>query len=169
LKPGYRLLRVPVGSQEFVLDFFTNKWQRYQPTLGAPLMGLQPPDKALALHPVYHPKVPHLMGAEVLHSLPLDFDASHWEECHGPLTFSTDNQISAFLKQSVGRNVPQSALVIGQNSVAHGGLGLLNVNASSRSILGCLLTMMMAMHHNSQDFLINPYLINSSFQLMKNN
>ena len=51
-------------------------------------------------------KVPHLLGAEVMHSLPLDFDAHNWEEWNGPLTSNVDSQIATFLGDLTGREIP---------------------------------------------------------------
>ena len=41
-------------------------------------------------------KAPHLLGAGVIHSLPLDFDAHHWEEWNGPLTSSVSAKSHCF-------------------------------------------------------------------------
>jgi len=98
-------------------------------------------------------KAPRLLGAEVTHSLPLDFDAHHWEEWNGPLALSVDGQITSFLGDLTGREIPQTSLFLSQISLAHGGLGLLN--ASARAIPDFVLTMTMAMRHASQGFHIN--------------
>jgi len=78
-------------------------------------------------------KVPHLLGAEVMHLLPLDYDARHWEEWKGPLTERVDGQIVSFLEDLTGREIPQTSLLLSQISVAHGGLGLLNASARATS------------------------------------
>ena len=74
-------------------------------------------------------KLPHLLGADIMHNLPEDFLESdnNWWNWYGPLTKQIDATISKFLATLVGReSIPNYALIISQISLGLGGLGLLN-------------------------------------------
>mmetsp|Transcript_18973 Transcript_18973/g.34190 ORF Transcript_18973/g.34190 Transcript_18973/m.34190 type:complete len:1170 (+) Transcript_18973:5063-8572(+) len=154
LQSGYRLLGAPVGSAQFAMEFFDQQLLAVETNaaaLTARVPNLQTRLRLFAQCTIQ--KVPHLLGAEVMHLLPMDYNAHHWEEWNGPLTARVDGQIASFLGDLTGRAIPQATLMISQISVADGGLGLLN--ASARAIPDFVLTMAMAMRHASQGFRVN--------------
>ena len=130
LQSGYRLLGAPVGLEQFALEFFDQQLAAVRTNalaLTARVTNLQTRLRLFSQCTIQ--KVPHLLGAEVMHLLPLDYDARHWEEWNGPLTARVDEQIVSFLGDLTGREIPQASLLLSQISVAHGGLELLNASA----------------------------------------
>ena len=61
-----------------------------------------------------------------MHILPLDWDATDWQERNGPLTAATGDTISSFLTSLTGQeSISRYALIIFQLSVGMGGMGIL--------------------------------------------
>ena len=131
LQSGYRLLDAPVGSEQFVLDCFYQQMAADKANTLALTTWVSNLQTRLCLFSQCTiQKVPHLLGAEVMHSLLLDFDAHHWEELNVPLTSRVDGQITSFLEDLTGREIPQASLLLSQISImAHGVLELLNASA----------------------------------------
>ena len=96
-------------------------------------------------------KLPHLLAADVMHFLPLDYEAHHWEEWEGHLVKDIDHQISSFLSTLLEiPSLPVHALNIAQLTIGSGGLSILN--ASARAVPDFALTMAKAMRCASAGF-----------------
>ncbi|KAL7529537.1 hypothetical protein ACHAXR_009934, partial [Thalassiosira sp. AJA248-18] len=79
LVSGFRLLGSPVGSQDFARDFFAEKiaaTTKNADALAAGFADLQTRLRIFKQCTIQ--QLPHLLGAEVMHFLPLDFDGADW-------------------------------------------------------------------------------------------
>ena len=87
---------------------------------------------------------PHLLGTDIMHQLPLDWDVTHGQEWNSPLTAVTDSIIRTFLVSLVGhKSIPKCALIVSQLSVDMGGIG--TMYPSHRVALDFVLTLVAMM------------------------
>ena len=150
LTEGCRLLGAPVGSARFARDFC---FQRVAAaiadahTLTTSVSDLQTRLRLFSQCTIH--KLPHLLGYDVLHHLPLDYDMSgvNWEGWEGPLIDATNHLISNFFKQLLGlsTSLPSHSLFIAQGGIPSGGLGLYRPGA--RAIPDFVLTMAKASNY----------------------
>ena len=128
---GYRLLGAPVGSAKFAREFCFERVAAATAdahTLTSSVSNLQTRLR-LFIQCTIH-KLPHLLGYDVLHHLPLDYNMSgfNWEGWEGPLIDATNHLMSNFLKQLLNLDAslpfPSHSLYIAQGGIPAGGLGL---------------------------------------------
>ena len=147
LTAGFRLLGTPVGSPAFALEFFNEQLAEVRTNVTALNDGFTDLQTRLRIFTQCTiQKLPHLLGADIMHNLPDDFldGDTNWWNWNGPLTAQLDAIISSFLATLLGReDIPTYALLISQISVGMGGLGLLN--ASHRAAPDFVITMASAM------------------------
>ena len=141
LTSGFRLLGTPVGSPEFAEEFFEEQLKEVRRNIASLHAGV--PDLQTRLRMFTQciiQKLPHLLGADIMHRLPMDFQAEGWQQWNGPLTSEIDKLVRQFLATIAGREtIPEYAALIAQLSVAHGGLGILY--AGQRAAPDFVLTM----------------------------
>ena len=80
LTSGFRLLGTPVGSSEYTASFFDDQLQSLRAdidSLHANIADLHTRLKLFAQCTAQ--RLPHLLGADIMHSLPLDYDGN-WDE-----------------------------------------------------------------------------------------
>ncbi|KAL7525956.1 hypothetical protein ACHAXR_001239, partial [Thalassiosira sp. AJA248-18] len=152
LVSGFRLLGSLVGSQDFAREFFAEKiaaTTKNADALDAGFADLQ--TRLLIFKQCTIQQLPHLLGAEVMHFLPLNFDGADWICWNGPLVAEINELIENFLTTLIGGpEVPDYAMSIAQIGINGGGLGLLN--ASNQAAPDFVLTMAAAMRYAQGGF-----------------
>ena len=100
-------------------------------------------------------KLPHLLGADIMHCLPLaTFKGENWLSWGGPLVEGIDSIIHDFLATITSQQqLPSHAIIIANISVGLGGLGILN--ASHRAAPDFVFTMTSAMRYANEGFVFN--------------
>ncbi len=179
LLEGCRLLGAPVGSPKFAQQFFNerilaaiidaNKLTETVPDLQTRLR--------LFAQCTIH-KIPHLLGYDVLHHLPLDYNLGDvgWQAWQGHLIDATNSLISTFFKNllNLDSSLPSHSTFIAQGSLSLGGLGI--PRPSARAIPDFVLTMAMAtrsatygfrLHKEAPNFHL-PQAITSLYHLASN-
>lgn len=123
---GWRLLGTPVGSAKFAESFFQEKLDEV--SRQTTLLHHKVPDLQTRLRLFSQcvlQKLPHLLGADIMHRLPLLYDADFWFDWNGPLTQGIESVASTFLATVAGRgSIPTRSLLVSQIAVMEGGLGL---------------------------------------------
>jgi len=179
LLEGCRLLGAPVGSPKFAREFF---YERVAATIidankiTETVPDLQTRLRLFAQCTIH--KLPHLLGYDVLHHLPLDYEMGGlgWQGWQGPLIDATNNLISTFFKSllHLDTNLPTHSLFIAQGSLKEGGLGI--PRPSARAVPDFVLTMATAtnsaihgfrLHKEAPPFIL-PHAITSLFHLASN-
>ena len=142
---GVRLLGTPVGSAAFALEFFKKQVEVVRTS--AARLHAQIPDLQTRLRMFTQcviQKLPHLLAADVMHFLPLDYEAHHWEEWNGHLVDDIDTQIDSFMCTLLSiPSLPSYSRKIAQLCIGNGGLSILD--ASARAVPDFALTMATAM------------------------
>ena len=127
LTSRFRLLVTPVGSTEFTEEFFMRQVAKVchnTTSLGTSVPNLHTRLQIFVQCTIQ--KLPHLLGANIMHRLPLDWDACHWQEWSGPLTVAINEIIHNFLDKLIGReSLPEYALLVYQLSVGMGRICIL--------------------------------------------
>ncbi|KAL7448815.1 hypothetical protein ACHAWC_001695 [Mediolabrus comicus] len=144
LLEGCRLLGAPIGSPKFAQQFFNERI--LAAIIDANKLTETVPDLQTRLRLFAQctvQKIPHLLGYDVLHHLPLGYNLGGvgWEGWQGPLIDATNSLISTFLKNllSLDSSLPAHSIFIAQGSLNLGGLGILR--PSARAIPDFVLTM----------------------------
>ena len=161
LTEGCRLLGAPVGSAKFAREFCFERVAAATidaHTLTSSVSNLQTRLRLFAQCTIH--KLPHLLGYDVLHHLPLDYDMSgfNWEGWQGPLIDATNHLMSNFLQQLLNLDpslpFPSHSLFIAQGGIPSGGLGLYRPGA--RAIPDFVLTMVKATNFAGQGIHFHP-------------
>ena len=156
LTSGFRLLGTPVGSAEFAIEFFDGKLSEVRSQAAALTMGIDDAHTRLRIFiQCTIQKLPHLLGADIMHCLPLaTFKGENWLSWGGPLVEGIDSIIHDFLATLLGReSLPDYSLLIAQLRVGSGGLGILY--PSQRAAPDFVLTMKAAMKYAAHGFQFN--------------
>ena len=155
LTTGFRLLGSPVGSAEFAEKFFLERVAEVNDIVSK--LHSNVPDLQTRMRLFTQcviTKTPHLLGADIMHNLPLNFEGVHWQEWNGPLTQQIDTLIHDFLATLLGQeSIPQYSMNIGHVGTGRGGLGLLY--SSHRAAPDFVLTMAKSMRYAAQGFSFN--------------
>ena len=80
LTSGFRLLGTPVGSPKFAQEFFNERLADVEKSVS--LLHTHVPDLQTRLRIFTQctiQKLPHLLGADIMHNLPLSYDGTNWE------------------------------------------------------------------------------------------
>lgn len=140
---GIRLLGAPIGSLAFAESFFLGKLhdvQSHADLLSGEVEDLQTRLRLFSQCCIQ--KMPHLLGMDVMHSLPLDgsFNPADWLSWNGPLVQHLDDATRSFFCNLLRRkNLPDYSLQIAQLTISTGGLGI--INGSQRAIPDFVITM----------------------------
>lgn len=153
---GYRLLGIPVGSPSFARQFLIQRAN----DIRADIQSLHQtfPDLHTRLRLLTQciiPRFSHLLGAEVMHSIPLSYDFMNWEEWDGYFTRTINNIQKDILSELADvDNIPDYSLYIAQIGINDGGLGFLR--AGSRGPIDFAVTMAKSTHYATNGIRISP-------------
>ncbi len=113
---GFRLLGTPIGSTSFINEYFLQQLHTVNKQcilLTQQISDLQTHIKLFNTCTLQ--KLPHLLGSNIMHNLPNDFNPSLWQSWNGPLTQGINQLINTFLQQlSTTDNNPEHAKCISQ-------------------------------------------------------
>ena len=158
---GFRLLGTPVGSASFAATFFEQQVEEVRTMVASLESSI--PDLQTRLRMFSQciiQKLPHLLGADVMHHQSLHSLPHSWHGWNGPLSKSIDSIIHNFLATLTSQQqLPSHAIIIANISVGLGGLGILN--ASHRAAPDFVFTMTSAMRYATNGFLFNKDIPNS--------
>ena len=88
---GACLLGEPIGSGAFAIDFLNAKADEVQEKIAQLNANVSDLHTRLRLFSqCFIAKLPHLLGAEVMHTCPLDINAANWKGWIGPIIHRTD-------------------------------------------------------------------------------
>ena len=123
---GFRLLGTPVGSEDFSRSFFDSKLLEVKDQcalLHINVLNLQ--TRLQLFTQCVIQKLPHLLGTDIMHSLPFNYDCDKWEDWNGHLTKSIHQVIKDFIAKLLTQpNIPERSLQILRITIAEGGLGI---------------------------------------------
>ena len=158
LTDGFRLLGTPVGSSTFAQQFFTDQLHTTREEaikLTSRITDHQTRLKLFSQCTIN--KLPHLLGADVMHNHTAEFDNEQWYNWNGHLTEGIDSITNEFMTELVGLpptyELPTYSTLISHLNINRGGLGLLN--ASTRAAPDFVINMMTCRKRISQGFQLN--------------
>ena len=127
LTERFRLLGTPVRSATFANQFFLEqlKATKQQYTqLSTNIFDLQTWLKLFNTCTLQ--KLPHLLRADIMHNLPIDFDSNNWPAWTSPLVEGINHLITQFFQDLLGTShIPTISKYIGHVHTSKGGLGIL--------------------------------------------
>jgi hypothetical protein len=127
LTDGFRLLGTPVGSTSFANNFFLEQLEQTHlqyTKLSTDITDLHTRLKLFNTCTIQ--KLPHLLGADIMHNMPLDFDPNNWQAWSSPLVEGINNLITIFLTDLLNiQQIPTVSKYIAHIHPSRGGLGVL--------------------------------------------
>ena len=127
LTDGFRLLGTPVGSATFANQFFLEQLEatRQQYTqLSTDITDLH--TRLKLFNTCTLQKLPHLLGADIMHNLPTDFDPINWSAWSSPLVEGINHLITTFFQDLLNiSHFPTISKHIAHVHTNKGGLGIL--------------------------------------------
>lgn len=130
LTSGFRLLGTPVGSPEFANAFLLESLEQAKKQYAKITTDVSDLQTRLKLfHSCTLQKLPHLLGADVMHNLPLSFNAQLWPTWSSPFVQGINRLIEDFFCNLLGlTQLPQLSKFISHIPTSNGGLGILFPN-----------------------------------------
>ena len=178
LTDGFVYLRTPLGSSKFANVFFLKKVTEVGTETAHLHTSFSYQQTRLCCYSqCTSQKFPCLLGSDVMHNMPLDYNVNEWEDWYGPLMEGVDNLTKSFLATMLDEDdssIPDHTMMILQLSNKMGGLGMLN--PSHQAVPNFTITMAKAARsasdgfriaHNTEPIRVHP-LLSALFKLWTN-